>query len=116
MSVLGDRLKAGIVTERTRADIRLGSDTITIYATPITGADMEFVARRHKDFAQNPTVAAAVDLIIHKAEDEHGNKAFDVGDKPILLRLPMQTLGDIRDSLFPEEVVDDESIEAEIKN
>ena len=119
MSALGDRLRAAAAApERNSCVLEVGSDQVTIYATPLTGMDMEWVSRKHKDFATNPKVSAAVDLIIRKAETEDGEKAFDIEDKAWLLSRDMDYLSHIRNSLFPGAGADmsDEAIEDDLKN
>lgn len=119
MTTFGDRLRAAVKQERNKFTLDLGSDdTMDLYAKPITGRDVQAITRKHKDFATNPTVAAAVDMIIMKAETEDGEKAFTVEDKGVLLALPMDMLAEIRQGLFPpdESDVSDEAIEDEVKN
>lgn len=119
MSILGDKIKeAGSNRERNACHFTLNDEEFVIYAKPITGMDVEAITRRHKNFASNPTLAAAVDMIIRKAEDEDGTKAFDIGDKPILLNQTVDFIANIRNQLFPDEDVDltNDAIEDEVKN
>jgi len=119
MSILGQRLRdAAAAPQRNACVLDVGDDQVTIYATPLTGMDMEWISRKHKDFAANPTVGAAVDLIIRKAETEDGEKAFDVEDKTWLLSRSMDFLTRIRNDLFPggESDLGEEAIEEDLKN
>ena len=117
MSAFTARLRELAQSDRNRCEIAMpDGDPLVIYARPITGADIEQITRRHKDFASNPTVSAAVDMIILKAETEEGEKAFSVEDKPLLLRLPIGKLNKIREDLFPDESLDEQALEDEVKN
>lgn len=119
MSALGDKIKAaGADRPRQKCTFVLGGEEHTIYAKAITGVDLEWVQRRHKEFATNPSLGAAVDLIIRKSETEAGEQAFDMEDKPILLRQTISFISHIRDSLFPQSDTDfsKEAIEDELKN
>ena len=119
MTTFGDRLRAAVKTERNKFTLDLGdNESIDLYAKPITGRDVEQITRKHKDFAVNPTVAAAVDMIIMKAETAEGEKAFTLEDKQTLLGLPMEMLAEIRQGLFPPDQSDvsDEAVEDELKN
>lgn len=117
MSQFTARLESLVSTDRRKTVIKIeGADDIVLYAKPITGADIENISRRHPKFTDNPTVAAAVDLIILKAETEDGQKALTAEDKMPLLKLPLGQLMQIRQDLFPQEEIDDAAIEDEIKN
>ncbi len=78
----------------------LGGQTITLTATPLTPRDMTAVRRQHPDFQVNPSLAGMVDLILIKAMDDTGEKAFDLTDKPILLRTSASKIGEIFGGLF----------------
>lgn len=116
MSVLGDKIKAANANrDRASCTFELGGESVTIYAKPITGMDIEALQRKHKDFVNNPTLGAAVDMIVRKAETEEGEPAFDVEDKPILLNQTIDFISKIRSELFPDEGVP-EDVEDDIKN
>lgn len=96
----------------------LGGSPITLTATPITPRDMTTIRRQHPDFQVNPSLAGMVDLIILKALDEVGEKAFDLTDKPILLRVSATKIGEIFGALFGAqfEPEDEEGFEGRKKN
>lgn len=58
---------------------------LKLYFTDMTARDIERIQRKHKDFLSNPTLSAMVEAIILKCEDENGDKAFSLEDKPILM-------------------------------
>ena len=58
---------------------------LKLYFTEMTACDIERIQRKHKDFLSNPTLSAMVEAIILKCEDENGDKAFSLEDKPILM-------------------------------
>ncbi len=78
----------------------LGGTTVTLTATPLTPKDMTAIRRQHPDFQMNPSLAGMVDLILMKARDESGEKAFDLTDKPFLLRVSASKIGEIFGGLF----------------
>ena len=57
-----------------------------LYALPLSVLDMAWVQRRHKEFITSMQVEGMVDLIIRKVQDEAGDKAFTLEDKPVLMR------------------------------
>lgn len=75
--------------ERDRSFVEVdewGDDTpLKLYFTDMTARDIERIQRKHKDFLSNPTLSAMVEAIILKCEDENGDKAFSLEDKPILM-------------------------------
>ena len=75
--------------ERDRSFVEVdewGDDTpLKLYFTEMTARDIERIQRKHKDFLSNPTLSAMVEAIILKCEDENGDKAFSLEDKPILM-------------------------------
>ena len=94
-------------------------DEITLAARPLTPADMAQIARNHPDFGRNPSLEGMVDLIILKAKDPlDGLRAFDKGDKPILMKLETDKVGEIFAALFGKQLVedDDEKFEARVGN
>ena len=69
--------------------------------------------------ANNIGMDGMVDLIILKAKDPaDGLRAFDKGDKPILMKLATDKVGEIFAALFGKQLVedDDEKFEARVGN
>lgn len=83
-----------------------------LYSGPITAGDINKLQRKHKDFLNNQTIDAMVDLIILKAETKEGEKAFTLEDKPILMREPVTVISTLAADMFG----DVESIEEQEKN
>ncbi len=104
--------------ERREATAELAGKTIKLYAKPLTGSDLDKIMARHKSFASAPTLAAVIDLLIMKVEDESGEKAFDVVDKPFLLVMPVHWINKLQRDLFPDQEMDlsDAAIDAEMGN
>lgn len=75
--------------ERERSFVEVdewGDDApLKLYFTDMTARDIERIQRKHKDFLSNPTLSAMVEAIILKCEDENGDKAFTLEDKPVLM-------------------------------
>jgi hypothetical protein len=118
MAALSDKLRIARSVERNSVTIVLGDEPVTIYAKPLTGAEIDKILARHPKFGTNPTNAAIVDIIIMKAEVESGDPAFDAGDKPALLLRDIAFLTQIHQGLFPSADTDltEDAIEAEVGN
>lgn len=78
----------------------LGGQQITLAAAPLSTKDMTTIRRQHPDFQVNPSLAGMIDLIMLKANDTNGDKAFDLTDKPFLLRVSATKIGEIFGGLF----------------
>ena len=85
---------------------------VLLYVGAITAGDMDRLQRKHKDFLNNMTIAGMIDLIIAKAEDKDGNRAFTLEDKMTLMREPVNLIADIAGKMFG----DVESVEEQEKN
>ena len=73
---------------------------LKIYVSDITGGDIDKIQRKHKDFLNNATIAAMVDLIILKSEDADGNRIFSLEDKYTLLGEPVNLIADVSTQIF----------------
>lgn len=118
MSALGDRLAANLSGFRHSVEITIAGDKVELFARPMTGSDLDKLVLRHKDFGQKVSAAAMVDSIIMMAELEDGTKAFDVGDKALLLKQPLEWLAKIKSGLMPDEDqnMSDEAVQDAVKN
>jgi hypothetical protein len=58
---------------------------LRLFFTQVSARDIEKVQRKHKDFLSNTTMSAMVDMMIEKCEDEAGERAFTLEDKPVLM-------------------------------
>jgi ribosomal protein L12E/L44/L45/RPP1/RPP2 len=103
---------------RNTVTVDIADQSVTLYAKPLTGHDLDRIMARHKNFATAPTLSAVVDLLIMKVEDESGDPAFDAADKPFLLKMPVDWVNRVRSGLFPEQDADlsDEAIDAAVGN
>jgi hypothetical protein len=118
MAAYSDLLRGSAVAERTSVTVNLGGGTMTLYAYPLTGMELDKIALRHPNFATAPTVKAMVDIIVMKALTESDELAFDLGDKPPLMMKPVNLLNQIYVGLFPPKNQDlsDDAIEEAEKN
>jgi len=103
---------------RNTCETIIGGQKIVMYSTDLTGADIEWVTKRHPKFIDSPSLEATVDLIIRKAQDEEGTRIFDASHKPMLLRMKVSWLSDVRARLFKDDGLDfqDEALETASKN
>lgn len=119
MGFFNDALRAATsAPERHRYATKIGEQEVEFFAPPLTGTDLDRLMLRHKNFATAPTIAATVDLIIAKVENEDGTKAFDIADKPFLMKMSLDWINALRSALFPNQDTDlsDEAIEKELGN
>ena len=65
---------------------------MVLFATPLTCGDFNKIQRKHPDFLNNMTIEGLVDMVILIAKDGDGNKAFDISDKPVLMRQPISVV------------------------
>ena len=56
------------------------SGAFKLYCRPVTCYDMNQLQKKHPNFLNNTTIAAMVDLIIMKAEDQSGERLFTAAD------------------------------------
>ena len=73
---------------------------LRLFFTSVTARDIEKVQRKHKDFLSNPTMSAMVETLIIKCEDEGGEPAFTLEDKPILMREPVGIIARVFGAVF----------------
>ena len=100
---LADDIKSRLDTGRKRHEVpELGEEgkPLVLYATEITGKDLKYLQRKHKDFFQNQTLDGMVDLIILKAELEDGSKAFTLEDKQTILGFSINVLSNLSGKMF----------------
>lgn len=98
---------------------KLGSKEVTLSARPLTPADITTISRNHPNFLQSMSLEGMVDLIILKAHDAtDGQKAFDRGDKPLLMKIETTRVGEIFQALFGSQLKEDdeEKFEERVKN
>jgi hypothetical protein len=103
MSKFGERISAKTSKETKRVLVEEWGDEngpMALFASPLNCGEFNQIQRKHPDFLNNTTVEALVDMIILKALDSEGNKAFDIGDKPILMRQPVNVVTNVASELI----------------
>jgi|GEM_PF-1022451 len=74
-----------------------------MYCRPITCYDLNELQKKHPKFMENTTIAAMVDLILMKAEDEGGDKLFtSVEDRIDLMGEETAVVSSIAEQMFSE--------------
>jgi hypothetical protein len=84
-----------------------GGVPLRLYYNSVTARDIEKVQRKYKDFLTNTSMAAMVEMIIEKCEDEKGDKAFTLEDKPILMGEPVNVIASVFGSVFSASSIED---------
>lgn len=80
---------------------------LRLYFGPVTARDIERVQRKHPNFMTNTTLSAMLEMIILKCEDESGEKAFTLEDKPILMGEPASIVAKLFNEVFAADSVED---------
>lgn len=73
---------------------------LRLYFHPVTARDVEKVQRKHPNFLDRASLAAMVEMIIEKAEDEAGDRAFTIEDKPILMGETIGVIATVFGAIF----------------
>ena len=81
---------------------------LILFFTDVAARDMSKIQKKHKDFINNPTMDAMVDMIILKALNKDGEKAFDVGDKFILMGEPLNVIAKVFGAIFESVSVEEQ--------
>ena len=76
---------------------------LLIYYSDVSAREIEKIRNKHKDFLNNPSMSAMVEIIIMKAENEAGDKIFTLEDKPVLMGEPVDLVANIFGSVFSSE-------------
>lgn len=99
---LGERIAAKRQAARRIIEVpEWGEESaLQMWVGPLTCADIDKLQRKHKDLLQNMSIAAMVDLIILKAEDNEGEKLFTLEDKPFLMREQVAVISRIAAEMF----------------
>lgn len=99
---LGERIAAKRQKNRRKVSVaEWGDDApLEIFAGTLTCHDVDRLQKKHKDFLNNMTIEAMVDLIILKAENADGEKLFTLEDKPHLMREPVIVVTRVAGEVF----------------
>lgn len=103
MSKYGDLIRSKIASENIRIELPEwgdGDEPLVIFTNQLTCGEFQKLQKKHPDFLNNQTIEGLVDLIIMKAMDENGDKVFDIGDKPVFMRLPLAKVSDFAAQLM----------------
>lgn len=119
MSSIDDLLMSEIGSySMTETTLELGGETVTLFAKPLTSADLQFINRTHPGFMTAPTAEGVVDMLIRKAVDNDGKAIFTKAHKVPLMRVRSDKLLNAFGNLFKGQVEepDDETEEARVGN
>jgi hypothetical protein len=84
-----------------------GDVPLRLFFTAVSARDIERVQRKYKDFLTNTSMGAMVELLIEKCEDQKGDKAFTLEDKPILMGEPVGLIAKVFGSIFNAGSIED---------
>jgi hypothetical protein len=80
---------------------------LRLYFTTVTARDVEKVQRKHPEFLDRASLAAMVEMIIEKAQDEAGDRAFTLEDKPILMGETVNVIAKVFAAIFSATSIED---------
>ena len=108
MSALGESIKELRSEDKVRIEVpEWGKDgkPLVFYSGLLRCNEVLKIQRKHKNFLSemttgNPNIEAVVEMLIIKAVDNDNKPIFDIGDKPILLREPVNVLMDVIGRMF----------------
>jgi hypothetical protein len=79
------------------------SGDFKLYCRPITCYDLNQLQKKHPNFLNNTTIAAMVDLIVMKAEDQGGDRLFTAADDRVeLMGEQTDVISEIANQMFAE--------------
>ena len=81
---------------------------LRLYFGPVTARDIERVQRKHPNFLSNITMGAMVETLILKCEDDKGEPAFTLEDKPILMREQVGIISQVAAEMMSGPTVEDQ--------
>lgn len=84
-----------------------GDNPLRLFFTSVSARDIEKVQRKYKDFLTNTSLGAMVEMIIEKCEDQKGDKAFTLEDKPILMGEPIGIIAKVFGAVFNAGSIED---------
>lgn len=84
-----------------------GETPLRLFFAKVSARDIEKIQRKYKDFLTNTTLAAMVEMLIEKCEDEKGDKAFTLEDKPILMGEPVSVIASVFGAVFNATSIED---------
>jgi hypothetical protein len=71
-----------------------------LYFSQLTARDITHISRKHPNMLKDVQPDAMVEMIVHKSEDEAGEKVFGIDDKPILMRESLSVLSKVFAAIF----------------
>lgn len=80
-----------------------GGKPLRLFFTQVNARDIEKVQRKYKDFLSSPSLAAMVEMIIEKCEDEKGDRTFTLEDKPVLMSETVSIIAKVFGAVFGSE-------------
>ena len=103
MSAFGERISANTKQNTIQVEVAEWGDEnepMVLFATPLNAGEFTRLQKKHPNFLNNMTVEGLIDMLIMKAMDGEGNKAFDLGDKPVLMRQPVGLISNVAGQLM----------------
>jgi hypothetical protein len=80
---------------------------LRLFFGPVTARDIEKVQRKHPKFMSDTSMAAMIEMMVLKCEDESGEKAFTLEDKPILMGEPVGVIAKVFGAVFAADSVEE---------
>ena len=81
---------------------------MTFWSSQISTSEMIKLQEKHGNFYDTMSLNAFIDLIMIKALDKDGNKAFTLEDKPLLLRVSPNVIYSIGGGILGAQLTEDQ--------
>ena len=79
------------------------SGAFKLYCRPISCYDLNILQKKHPNFLTNTTIAAMIDLIIMKAEDQSGDRLFTAPDDKVeMMGMETDIISEIASQMFAD--------------
>ncbi len=86
----------------------LGEKQVTLFAKPLSPADIKHVERYDKTFTSQPSLEGFIRAMILKTVDSDGNKVFGAESLPLLRNMEVGKIGDMAGALFKGQFDDED--------
>lgn len=98
LEALRNRTRKQIIVEAWSTE----DEDFVLYSKELTCGDVDKIQKKHKDFINNPSISAMVDMILLKAEDESGDKLFTLEDRKFLMTERLDVISEIAGAMFEQ--------------
>lgn len=102
MSKIAERIKERTSRLQSIEVLEWGEEGVPekVFFGPLLTKELHNIQRKHPNFTTNASFEGMVDLIIAKAKNADGEKMFDLGDKPVLMREEVRVISEVAGAML----------------